>query len=257
MTTILKRYGWVIGLIFLLWAATFLLYTSNLGDAQRGHFGDMFGAVNALFSGLAFAFVIIALLQQQKQFERQAFENGFFELLKLFRQNVDALQIPIPNRAEPLEGKLVLGILRSKLEEALRKTKAEADGKYSKDDLKTAYARFYKDQESRLGDYFRLLFHLMQYIKDAKCLDSNERRRFGNMVRAGLNSNELFLLFFNGLSDAGEGSRDYISRFRMFEHLDLGNMKAWIPPALYPPSAFGNRNQEPPPAAAKQKELKK
>jgi ABC-type multidrug transport system fused ATPase/permease subunit len=34
---------------------------------SRGLFGDMFGAVNALFSGLAFAGIVFTLFQQRKQ----------------------------------------------------------------------------------------------------------------------------------------------------------------------------------------------
>lgn len=33
----------------------------------RGQFGDMFGAVNALFSGLAFAGIVFTLFQQRRQ----------------------------------------------------------------------------------------------------------------------------------------------------------------------------------------------
>lgn len=39
--------------------------------AARGQFGDMFGALNSLFSGLAFAGIIYALLIQRKDFELQ------------------------------------------------------------------------------------------------------------------------------------------------------------------------------------------
>ena len=241
MKTMIKNYGWVIGVILLLWFYTFVLYVHDLGNAGSGQFGDMFGAINTLFSGLAFAFVIIALLQQQKQFERQAFETGFFELLKLFRQNVDALQIS--SQKEIISGKLVLGILKSKLESELRKLDFDENEKWSKDALEEAYGHFYKDHECRLGDYFRLLFQLMQFVKESKCLDAQGRRRYGNLVRAGLNANELFLLYFNGLSEVGHGSRDYISRFRMFAHLNLGWAKERLLSGLYPPSAFGKQSE--------------
>ena len=38
---------------------------------ERGTFGDMFGAVNALFSGLAFAGLIITLLYQKEELKLQ------------------------------------------------------------------------------------------------------------------------------------------------------------------------------------------
>lgn len=39
----------------IIWALTFILFATNWDKDERGTFGDMFGAVNALFSGLAFA----------------------------------------------------------------------------------------------------------------------------------------------------------------------------------------------------------
>ncbi|HWY09838.1 MAG TPA: hypothetical protein VN026_00865, partial [Bacteroidia bacterium] len=40
-------------------------------EAARGVFGDKFGAVNALFSGLAFAGIIFTILLQRKELELQ------------------------------------------------------------------------------------------------------------------------------------------------------------------------------------------
>lgn len=41
------------------------------GIENRGTFGDMFGAINSLFSGLAFAGVVYAILLQQKEIKLQ------------------------------------------------------------------------------------------------------------------------------------------------------------------------------------------
>ena len=56
------------GVVVLLWAISGIA-TYPLQD--RGTFGDMFGAVNALFSGLAFAGVIYTILLQRKELELQ------------------------------------------------------------------------------------------------------------------------------------------------------------------------------------------
>jgi len=71
-------FWWMVILVVVLWAATFLLFFAftgapNTGDAaaKRGQFGDMFGAANALFSGLAFAGVIYAILDQRADVKRQ------------------------------------------------------------------------------------------------------------------------------------------------------------------------------------------
>jgi hypothetical protein len=55
------------------WLFTFLaVYASPLEDwAQRGQFGDLFGSLNSLFSGLAFAALFFTLRLQQQQLEKQ------------------------------------------------------------------------------------------------------------------------------------------------------------------------------------------
>jgi len=55
-----------------LWLLSWALITYRLGNPEMpGPFGDMFGAVNALFSGLAFAGVIVAILMQQEELKIQ------------------------------------------------------------------------------------------------------------------------------------------------------------------------------------------
>lgn len=60
---------WAVFLVVVLWLLSYLLITEYSGEGvtflgDRGTFGDMFGAVNALFSGLAFATLIYTVLQQ-------------------------------------------------------------------------------------------------------------------------------------------------------------------------------------------------
>ena len=102
-------------LVILLWSVNFLV-TFNHPPEVRGTFGDMFGAVNALFTGLAFAAVIYAIFLQkhevrllkselegtkrmmQKQQEladvqlkylgKRTFESTFFQYLSVFNQIV-------------------------------------------------------------------------------------------------------------------------------------------------------------------------
>jgi hypothetical protein len=52
--------------VVLIWALSGL-FLYGIGSTERGTFGDMFGASNALFSGLGLVGVIYAILLQQKQ----------------------------------------------------------------------------------------------------------------------------------------------------------------------------------------------
>ena len=99
------------------WGLSWWLIHKNIDcSTERGTFGDMFGAVNALFSGLAFAGLIVTLLyqkeelklqreelaqtreelkgqreefeEQNKTMKRQRFENTFFNMLSLQQEIV-------------------------------------------------------------------------------------------------------------------------------------------------------------------------
>lgn len=59
--------------VILLWGSSWvaIVYSPLDGWQQRGTFGDMFGGINALFSGLAFGGVIYAILLQRQELELQ------------------------------------------------------------------------------------------------------------------------------------------------------------------------------------------
>ncbi|MCQ2224314.1 MAG: putative phage abortive infection protein [Paludibacteraceae bacterium] len=69
---------------------------------DRGAFGDMFGALNALFSGLAFAGMIVALNLQRKEFELQRKE------LKNSTEALEAQKKEMEKQAKELEGQKVV-----------------------------------------------------------------------------------------------------------------------------------------------------
>lgn len=99
--------------ICVVWLASFvLIYFCIDGWDVRGQFGDLFGSVNALFSGLAFAGLVITIIQQRHdlQLQRQAidqskkdinqqnetmkierFENTFFKMIEVQQSIVNDL----------------------------------------------------------------------------------------------------------------------------------------------------------------------
>lgn len=55
-------------LIVALWVCSWILIDCNIDSStNRGEFGDKFGAINSLFSGLAFLGLIITLLFQKEE----------------------------------------------------------------------------------------------------------------------------------------------------------------------------------------------
>jgi hypothetical protein len=95
--------------------------TTESNESARGTFGDKFGAINSLFSGFAFAGIIVTLLlqrqdlaRQQTQIEqtneemkkqgatlrRQRFESTFFHMLELHSDIVGKLSIDYNTQRE-------------------------------------------------------------------------------------------------------------------------------------------------------------
>lgn len=69
----------VVALYLCSWVCINLNYSSS---SDRGTFGDQFGAVNALFSGLAFAGLIYTIILQRSELELQR------EELRMTRQEM-------------------------------------------------------------------------------------------------------------------------------------------------------------------------
>lgn len=62
----------LLGAVVLAWVVAFLLIYFGIKDwSHRGQFGDMFGALNVLFSGFAFAALYFTISLQQQQLRRQ------------------------------------------------------------------------------------------------------------------------------------------------------------------------------------------
>lgn len=85
-------------LVVALWSLNwYLLWRYESDGAVRGQFGDMFGSVNALFSGLAFAFLIYTIWLQRKELELQR------EELKLQRKALEQQAHELTRQADELE----------------------------------------------------------------------------------------------------------------------------------------------------------
>ena len=106
----MKKANWwlITPLIVGAWSLTFLLYCF-VEEKNRGPFGDMFGAVNALFSGFAFAGLIITIRQQREdlklqsnelketkeEFRNQNFQTTFFNLLRTQREIINEFSLSL------------------------------------------------------------------------------------------------------------------------------------------------------------------
>jgi uncharacterized membrane protein YciS (DUF1049 family) len=89
--------------------AGFTIYYFFGSWSDRGTFGDMFGAVNTLFSGLAFAGVIYAIFLQRKELELQR------EELSLTRNELSKSASAQAKQVEQMEKSAMLSAISSTL----------------------------------------------------------------------------------------------------------------------------------------------
>jgi hypothetical protein len=104
---------------FMLWVTRNIELTTV---DKLGVFGDSFGVTTSLFSGLAFAGLILTILLQREElresrdiFRKQKFEDGFFRLLDFYQRNLNSIKIKEPSSADVHEGIGAFGFLLKRL----------------------------------------------------------------------------------------------------------------------------------------------
>ncbi|WP_185993662.1 putative phage abortive infection protein [Variovorax sp. KBS0712] len=246
------------------------------GDTDRGTFGDMFGSVNALFSGFAFAGLIVAIrlqseelaLQRQEladtrtvldgqktQMEAQAdtlklqqFEATFFQLLRTHGEIVSAIDLAAPG-GRVTQGRDCFKVFYSRF-----RTKAASVPSNTPDmeRFSKSYDEFYKEHEHEIGHYFRHLYHIIKFVDSSNVAAP---RRYTSFVRAQISTFESLLLFYNCLSSHGVlNFKPLVEKYGLLKHLprdDLSRdlIKSFKPSAYLPQApnvvdlvAIGARN---------------
>ena len=251
--------------IFVLCA--WLITWFSLGnDPERGTFGDMFGAVNALFSGLAFIGVIFAILLQSKELklqrkelgftreelkgqklqlkaqnktlEKRNFENTFFELLRLHNEITNSIDL-VDKTGIVTRGRDCFKVFHNRLKKTWGRNIAQYQGSDEAERINNTYLGFYNEYQSEIGHYFRSLYNIVKFVDNS---DVENKRLYTNLIRAQLSSYELTLLFYNTLSDMGrEKFMPLIIKYSLLKTLpqsELLNPQEHI--ALYDSNAIGS-----------------
>lgn len=191
-------------------------------------FGDQFGGVNALFSGLAFAGVIYAILlqkeelvlqrfelqqtrevmgEQERQLERQAstmkdqaFEETFFHLVNLHADMVSRMRFGEPGTGNLATDRECLHVAYSHFRKCYRQAKEQYKGESEQNIIRMAFKEFWEAFEEHIGYYVRSLL-------TTSTLSWGKFRSptiYSDTVNGQLSGYELALLFYYALSDIGD-----------------------------------------------------
>ena len=252
----------IVGVIVILGLIEAGVYISFHKWEHRGLLGDMFGVGNAVFSALAFAGVIIAILMQKKELElqrkelkltrdevtgqrdqlqsqaetlkKQTLGNTFFELLRFHQEIFQALWSSVG------EGRVAISnMARAFRDEYSQSEQMESEGER----IRAVYNKFHQTYQSHVGHYFRNLYQILRFIKDSQA-GEKDKKLYGRLVRAQLSSNELFLLFYNCLSEVGiEKFKPLVEEFAMLKHIPRESLILLEHMELYNQRAFGEAEQ--------------
>lgn len=241
-----EKFKWWYYLIFpivvIVWALTFSLYFIINESDERGQFGDMFGAVNALFSGLAFAGLIITLILQKKELtlqrkelsqtrdefkeqnktmKLQRFENTFFNLLTMLEHITDNLECKFEHEASGEEkkyrGREVFDVLyqgeigfEDGIKKYLKNRKVEDLFKY--------------DNFKILNHYFKVLKGVLKYIDESNLLKNDERYQYAVILRNTLSDNELYLIFYYFVACRNDRYKIIAQKYTLFFNIDSNEL---------------------------------
>ncbi len=249
---------WMIFGIVILWIISLVAVPYLFGEEKNGEsffdrvgigtFGDMFGGINALFSGIALAGIIFTIFLQRKELKlqrkelkntreefttqnetlrKQRFENTFFQLLNLHHEIVDKLHFGKKEKREVFE--YAIGVLKNKFPKGYT---LEEDGPPSIERIETeriqideSYRSFYFDSDfdALLSHYFRNLYHIFKYVYQSELILLEEKKFYSKIVRAQISPNELILIFYNSMME-GLGKPKFL--FLIKEYNILKNMNS-------------------------------
>lgn len=255
----------VILTIIILWAITPIILCWLFEDiSKQGAFGDQFGAINALFSGMAFVGVIYAILLQKKELElqrkelrltteelagqkaefqeqnktlkQQRFENTFFQMLSLHNTNIDALgdSRKTGSGIMTVSSRGYLKELHKELNNTLVRM-PESD-KNSIEKINILYDGFYSSRQSSLGHYLRFLYRIFKFVDES---DVEDKKFYTNIVRAQLSNQELLILFYNCLNPRFENFKIYIEKYSIFDNLPISGLHSKQMTSFYHSKAYG------------------
>ncbi|WP_076591847.1 hypothetical protein [Herminiimonas arsenitoxidans] len=139
----------------LLWLASALttVWFGNIGDA--GSFGDSFGAINALFSGVALALAIYSMILQQRQ--NAEFEQKTLAAMAQHAETIDLIKTSLVQQANVARVTALTYLIEREEQriENLREwgTESHKDENYYSKGIKASQGRIdnYQEQIRKVG----------------------------------------------------------------------------------------------------------
>jgi hypothetical protein len=187
---------------------------------------------------------VVSFQKQQADQHRQRFYSNFIELLKLVRE------VRKDVRFRYGAAYLQHHQIKDEVQEGLRAFRAAwkevefyITPTDTKEDISSWYiSRVHDRYEGNLGPYFRLLYTILNNIREDEVLSEREKSVYGNLLRGQLTSFELVIVGLNALdTEIAKDMWSLLVEFRVLRYIPKGSRKDVLV-KCYPAEVFERRS---------------
>ncbi len=176
------------------------------------------------------------LALQNETLRHQNFESSFFQLLGLYNNIIDAMEISASHsHASKRDSfRLIHHELRYSNNlsgETLEQTysyiserewdSSEEEKQFMLKIINERHYLFFAKYQALVGHYLRHLYNMVKFVEEKDFLIYEEKKRYTNLIRAQLSSYELALLFYNCLSDQGKDFKPLVEKYTLLKNIDF------------------------------------
>lgn len=229
--------------IVIIYAFFLILVTwplSEISINKAGVFGDSFGVLTSLFSGLAFSGMIITILLQKEElklqrqeltdtrqeikeqkdiFRIQSFNDSFYRLLSFYKQNLSEISIFSEEYNKRLSGIEALSYLLKKLQNSFAQYKFQGYPENEDEQVEQEYALFLEIQKILINQsrYLNTIQSIYALI-DTQLTSYEEKKIYWNLFASQLTAHEVKYLFYECLVlKKSSELRKYLHESKFFE----------------------------------------
>lgn len=212
--------------------------TGQIGDTIGGIMNPFISIAAVIVTGLAFYAQYQANKQVKDQFDRQRFENQFYEMLRQHKENFKNIQVEKCNRntSQNIRGSRMHTNNSETVENGISKKKI-----YKGNDAIREFSRILVNnkliyhiqlpQLSQLSQYHQYLFRIIKFvvIKNKDLLREEEKSDYLEMLRLQLSDEEVKMLFYrwcNGEIQEWENEKNnFFTKYKMLYYFVYSDIK--------------------------------
>lgn len=202
-----------------------LTNSAQVGDFIGGFVGTIFTLVGILLLYETLSLQRQEFSESRKVFIKQQFDNSFFELLQLYKENVKQLKC-YGYLGEELFAKDFFSHQKTLMGVTFVTTNRLSKNRKN---AIIDFQKVYVNHENYLSTYFRTLYRLYSLIDNSN-IDENDKADYSKILRAQLSYSELFFIRYNAMTDQGRRSTYFINKYNILKHLsnfELLEFKDW------------------------------